>query len=107
MLENDFIDIFSQQLSETSQDHNGEDNFTARVPSWKGVIQHPYNFGSIFCQSNSRNHMPDTCFHFFLMTIDEVSSSNTSSDTSSRSTWTESVHGGGNSLSLLNSEQLS
>lgn len=40
------------------------------------------------------------------MIIDEVSSSNTSSDTSSRSTMTESVHGGGNSLLLLNSEQL-
>ncbi|EES12856.1 hypothetical protein BDA96_06G235300 [Sorghum bicolor] len=54
------------QLSETSQDHNGEDNLTARVPSWK----------------------------------DEVSSSNTSSDTSSRSTMTESVHGGGYKFSI-------
>lgn len=28
---------FSQQLSETSQDHNAED-LTARVPFWKGVV---------------------------------------------------------------------
>jgi hypothetical protein len=39
---------FSQQLSETSQDHNGEDILTARVPYWKGVVQHPYSFDSIF-----------------------------------------------------------
>ncbi|OEL29307.1 Protein FAR1-RELATED SEQUENCE 5 [Dichanthelium oligosanthes] len=48
------------QLSETSQDHDAEDNLTARVPSWK----------------------------------DEVSS-NHSSDTSSRSTKTESTYSGG------------
>ncbi|CAD6259624.1 unnamed protein product [Miscanthus lutarioriparius] len=54
------------QLSETSQDHNREDNLTARVSSWK----------------------------------DEVSSSNTSSDTSSRSTMTESIHGGGYKFSI-------
>ncbi|NP_001144453.2 uncharacterized protein [Zea mays] len=54
------------QLSETSQDHNGEDILTARVPYWK----------------------------------DEVCSSNTSSDTSIRSTITESIHGGGYQFSI-------
>ncbi|XP_062184655.1 uncharacterized protein At4g15545-like isoform X2 [Phragmites australis] len=48
-------------LSETGQDHDAEDNLTARLPSWK----------------------------------DEVSSSHTSSEASSRSTLTESAHGGG------------
>ncbi|XP_062184656.1 uncharacterized protein At4g15545-like isoform X3 [Phragmites australis] len=48
------------QLSETGQDHDAEDNLTARLPSWK----------------------------------DEVSSSHTSSEASSRSTLTESAHGG-------------
>ncbi|TKW06564.1 hypothetical protein SEVIR_7G248400v4 [Setaria viridis] len=54
------------QLSETGQDHDAEDNLTARVPSWK----------------------------------DEVSSSHSSSDTSSRSTKTESTHGGGYQFSI-------
>ncbi|CAN6229543.1 unnamed protein product [Urochloa humidicola] len=48
------------QLSETGQDHDAEDNLTARVPSWK----------------------------------DEVSSSHSSSGVSSRSTKSESTHGG-------------
>ncbi|GJN01758.1 hypothetical protein PR202_ga19051 [Eleusine coracana subsp. coracana] len=43
------------QLSETGQDHDAEDNLTARVPSWKGAVRR------------------------------EVSSSHTSSDASSRS----------------------
>jgi len=67
----------------------------------------PFNtlavFIAYFVKLHSLNCMPDTFFCFLNDFIDEVSSSYSSSDTSSRSTKTESTLGGGNSVSPLNS----
>jgi hypothetical protein len=70
MCVNNFICIILQQLSEIGDDRDfdANNNLTARVPSWKGIVQpHRKSYNIVFSSSNSQNCMHLPWFHYFLL----------------------------------------